>query len=117
MPHPRFTREELAQRGQDWYENTIRRQVETPENLGKIISIDIETGVFAIAEDVLSATKQLLQDRPDAALWTERIGHEAVYELISIKQRVVHIRTPRLANPEQAAFFKMEVEWDDTPSR
>jgi hypothetical protein len=113
MPHPRFTREELATRGQDWYDNTIRRQVETPENLGKIISIDVETGVFAIAEDVLSAAKQLLQKRPDAALWTERIGHEVVFDLGSINQRVIHIRTPRLANPEQAAFFRMEVEWDE----
>jgi hypothetical protein len=81
MPHPRFTREELAERGQDWYTNIIRTQVETPENLGKIISIDIETGVFAIAEDVLSAAKQLLQKRPDAALWTERIGYNAVYAI------------------------------------
>jgi hypothetical protein len=79
MPHPRFTREELATRGQDWYASAIRHQVETPENLGKIISIDIETGVFAIAEDVLSAAKQILQKRPDAALWTERIGYDAVY--------------------------------------
>ena len=71
----------LATRGRDLYENTVRRQVETEANVGKIVSIDIETGVFAIAEDVLSATRQLLQKHPDAALWTERIGYNAVYAI------------------------------------
>jgi hypothetical protein len=37
---------EIALRGQIFYENEIRSQVETPDNIGKIISIDILMPLF-----------------------------------------------------------------------
>jgi hypothetical protein len=74
----RYSKEELAQRGQALYESSIRQQVETG-NEGKIVAIDIETGDFEVDETVMAATDQLFERQPDAQPWTLRIGHSAVY--------------------------------------
>ncbi|WP_373540172.1 hypothetical protein [Chamaesiphon sp.] len=42
----RYSKEELARRGQELYESGIQQQVEVG-NDGKIVAIDIETGAFA----------------------------------------------------------------------
>jgi hypothetical protein len=56
---PRYGKEEFAQRGHEVYEFQVRSQVEEG-NYGKIVAIDIETGAFEVAEDSLTAAKQLL---------------------------------------------------------
>jgi hypothetical protein len=40
--------EEVAKRAKELYENGICQQVETAENIGKMIIIDVETGEYAI---------------------------------------------------------------------
>jgi len=79
MPHPRFQGDEISQRGENLYEQSIRAQVETEDNIGKIISIDIETGDYEIDTDVIQAAERLLSRHPQAATWTKRIGYNAVY--------------------------------------
>ena len=74
----RYSKEELAQRGQALYDPSIRQQVEAG-NDGKIVAIDIETGDFEVDETVVAATDQLFERYPDAQPWTIRIGHSAVY--------------------------------------
>ncbi|MCU0534599.1 MAG: hypothetical protein MUD14_11965 [Hydrococcus sp. Prado102] len=74
----RYSKEELARRGQELYKSQIRQQVEAG-NEGKIVAIDIETGAFEVAENVLSATNRLFERYPDAQPWVIRIGHRAVY--------------------------------------
>ena len=74
----RYSKEELAQRGQELYESQIQQQVEAG-NDGKIVAIDIETGAFEVADNVLPATNQLFDQYPDAQPWVIRIGHRAVY--------------------------------------
>lgn len=75
---PRYSPEEHARRGDDLYEHTIRPQVEA-SNHGKIVAIDIETGAFEVADDVLTASDRLLARYPDAQTWFVRIGHRAVH--------------------------------------
>ena len=79
MSHPRFARDEIGRIGHELYERQIRPLVETEPNIGKIISIDIETGDYEIDDDLLKAAHRLLARRPGAALWGERIGYNAVY--------------------------------------
>jgi hypothetical protein len=79
MPHPRLSGEEITQRGKTLYRTSIRPQVETPNNIGKIISINIETGDYEIGTDLLTTSHRLQAKQPDAAIWTERIGFNAVY--------------------------------------
>ena len=78
MGHPRFSGEEIAQRGEALYEHTLRDTVETEDNIGKIISMDIETGDYEIGEDLLEPAFRLLAKRPEAALYGKRIGYNAV---------------------------------------
>ena len=75
---PRYSKEEFAQRGDEIYQSQIRSQVEEGHS-GKIVAIDIETGAFELAEDIVTASAQLLTRYPDAQTWFIRIGHQAVY--------------------------------------
>lgn len=75
---PRYSKEEFARRGNEIYESQVRPQVEA-DNYGKIVAIDIETGAFEIANDSLTAAKQLLKRYPDAQTFGIRIGHRAVH--------------------------------------
>jgi hypothetical protein len=81
MPHDRICNEEIDRRGQGLYDDAIRAQVETPENIGKQIVIDIETGEYEIDDDGLRASRRLLAKHPDAALYGLRIGYNAVYTI------------------------------------
>lgn len=75
---PRYSKEEFAQRGSAIYERQVRPQVEDG-NQGKIVAIDIDTGAFEVAEDVLSASDRLLARCPNAQTWFVRIGSRAVH--------------------------------------
>lgn len=74
----RYSKEEIAERGQALYESAIRQQVEAG-NTGKIVAIDIETGSFEVADEILTATARLFQRLPNAQPWIVRIGHRAVH--------------------------------------
>ena len=75
---PRYSKEEFARRGDEIYQSQIRPQVEE-SNSGQIVAIDIETGAFELAEDIVTASAGLLTRYPDAQTWFIRIGHQAVY--------------------------------------
>ncbi|HZO91246.1 MAG TPA: hypothetical protein VFB38_23180 [Chthonomonadaceae bacterium] len=89
MPHPRFSAQEIGRRGKALYEQNIRKHVETEENIGKIVSIDIETGEYEIGDNVPKSSERLLAKRPDAALSGIRIGYNAVYALGGTLTRTV----------------------------
>ncbi|NJL63871.1 MAG: hypothetical protein HC903_21100 [Methylacidiphilales bacterium] len=79
MSKPKLSDEEITQRGRELYENSIRQRVETPGNIGKIISINVETGEYEIGDDLLVTNLKMRNKQEDAALWSERIGFNAVY--------------------------------------
>jgi hypothetical protein len=76
--HPRYPKEEFARRGDEIYETQVLPQVEEG-NHGKIVAIDIETGAFELADEILTATNRLFERLPDAQPWIVRIGHRAVH--------------------------------------
>jgi hypothetical protein len=77
-PQSRYSKEEHARRGSALYEQHVRFQVEAG-NYGKIVALDVDTGVFDVAEDTLSACERLLARHPDAQIWCVRIGYPAVH--------------------------------------
>jgi hypothetical protein len=81
MGHSRYSGEEIGRRGGIIYEQQLRSLLETEDNVGKIVSIDIETGDYEIADDLLTAGRRLQSRRPDAAMYGKRIGYNAVYSL------------------------------------
>lgn len=75
MPgHPRYTRDQIAERARELYERQIRAQVE-PENTGKYLVIDIESGEYELDEDKFAASDRAHAKHPDGALYAMRIGY------------------------------------------
>ncbi len=70
--------EEVARRGKERYMN-LRTQVEVVDNIGKLIAIDVETSDYEIGDDLLAISLQLKSRHPNAEMWAERIGFNAVY--------------------------------------
>ncbi len=79
MSRPTLSSQEVARRGKELYERSIRAKVETEENIGKIISINVETGDYEIGDDLVETSLRLKSKQPNAALWGERISFNAVY--------------------------------------
>ena len=46
MPYPTLTAEEIARRGEEIYERDLRTKLETEENRGQFLIIDITTGAM-----------------------------------------------------------------------
>ena len=70
---------EIDQRGTQLYQEQIRSLVETEENLGKVIAIDVTSGDYEIASEGLIAGERLRERHPDASMLCLRIGYNAVY--------------------------------------
>ncbi|MEI6444310.1 MAG: hypothetical protein WCO29_14570 [Nostocales cyanobacterium ELA583] len=68
--------EEVAKRAKELYDNGIRQQVETAENIGKMIIIDIETGEYAIDKIGIESAHYLRNKNPLARLFGIRIGYK-----------------------------------------
>lgn len=73
------THQDIGQRGSELYETRLRTLLETEANIGKIVSIDIDSGDYEIADDLLQAGRRLQARRPDARMYGRRIGYNAVY--------------------------------------
>ena len=71
--------EKIGERGQEIYNTRLRTLLETSDNIGKIVSIDVESGDHEIADDLLVAGRRLQARRPQAKMYGKRIGYNAVY--------------------------------------
>jgi hypothetical protein len=80
MPDERYSPEETAQRGDEIYDRDVRPHMQ-PEDFGKVVAIDIETGAHAIGENAVAASKQVLAQRPEAQIWLVRVGHRALHRI------------------------------------
>jgi hypothetical protein len=79
MSYSKYNDGEIDRLGQTLYNTKIRAEVTTDDNIGKIISIDIESGDYEIDDDLLTTCRSLQAKHPQAILWTARIGFNAVY--------------------------------------
>ena len=76
---PTRPRDEIARLGDQIYERDIRPQVEAAHR-GEIVSIDVDTGSWALGGTLLAAADRLRAQRPDAVnVWSLRVGVRAVY--------------------------------------
>jgi hypothetical protein len=71
-----WTTEEVVEAGTKIYEQRIRSLVETPENIGKMLTLDVETGEYKIGVNSIEGAIELKQNRPIAMLFTLKIGHD-----------------------------------------
>lgn len=70
---PRYTKDEFARRGNDLYEREVQPRLK-PEDDGKFVAIDIETGAFECDADEIAASKRLLTRQPEAQIWFRLVG-------------------------------------------
>lgn len=76
----------LGQRAQELYEQ-LRPTVETPENLGKLVVMDVASGDYEIDAGGIESSRRLQARHPRATLYALRIGYKAVESLSAILER------------------------------
>ena len=70
--------QEIAHLGKEMYERDIRKQVEADHH-GKVIAIDVDTGNWAVGDNVIAATDRLRERYPDTInVLSERVGYPAL---------------------------------------
>lgn len=86
-----LTREESQERlrrAHETYDTKLRPIVDTPENLGKLIIFNIDTGDYEIGKDPAFEETAILQARnPGVRLMGFRIGYKAVETFGGIRER------------------------------
>ncbi len=80
MARIHYKSEDVVARGKEIYQQQIQDKVEPVHN-GKFLSVDIETGDYEIGTDDLSPSMQLLNKRPDAVIYSLRIGFQAAHRM------------------------------------
>jgi hypothetical protein len=83
-----LSREEVARRAKQLYKNSIRQQVETDENIGKIVIIDFESGDYEVDETGLKAARKLSAKHPHSRLFGIRIGYNVAVSFGGVMDRV-----------------------------
>ncbi len=75
---PTRPREETHRLGDGIYERNIRSRVETDHH-GEIVAIDVDSGGWAIGENVIVATDRLRAQQPEVwDVWLVRVGYRAL---------------------------------------
>ena len=69
---------EITALGEAIYHERFKGKVESVEK-GTFIVIDVESGDYEIDPSDATATRRLLQRRPDAVTYGIRVGHRAAY--------------------------------------
>jgi hypothetical protein len=75
-----YTREEIADLGDEIYASKVRSQVESG-NHGRVVAIDVESGAFDLGDNSIKASDALLLRYPKAQIWFVRIGYLAVHRI------------------------------------
>ena len=81
----RYSKEEIAQRGDAIYEGEIRPHLK-PADKGKFVAIDIETKEYELAADELTACQRLRARVPQAQTSLVRVGFPFVYRFGQVSQ-------------------------------
>ena len=69
---------ELGKQAEALYQR-FRPQLETEENIGKIVVFDVDSGDYELDTTGLESSKRLRERHPLANLYALRIGYKAVF--------------------------------------
>ena len=76
---PTLSKEETARLGDEIYERDVRPQVEEAHH-GEYVAIDVDSGAWALADDLLAAANSLRTQHPLVTdVWMVRVGYRAVH--------------------------------------
>jgi hypothetical protein len=82
-----WTTEEVVAAGERLYEERIRSVVETPSNIGKMLTLDVETGEYRIGINSAEGGLELKRKRPASRLFTVRIGYDVGVSFGGLSER------------------------------
>jgi hypothetical protein len=91
MKYTDISKEEMRRRAEALYEQSIRDKVETDENIGKMVIINVETGEYEVGNETgVEAAKHLHAKAadPPAPLFGIRIGYNASATIGGVLERV-----------------------------
>lgn len=74
---PTRPKSDVARLGDEIYQRDIRSKVETDHH-GEIVSIDVDSGDYAVGRSVVAAAGELRTRRPEARVWSVRVGYPAL---------------------------------------
>ena len=80
MSTEKYSVDEVCDRGERIYEERIKHLVEPQEN-GKFIIIDVETGDYEIDEEHPAASRRMRECRPLSVRYAGRIGEATTYQI------------------------------------
>jgi hypothetical protein len=81
VTEPKMTAEEIGRRGEALYNAGIREKVETPENIGKFLALNVFTGDYDVATEERDALGRGLDRDPGGLFYVLRIGYDAAHTL------------------------------------
>ena len=76
----------LGQRAQELYER-LRPTIETPENIGKLIVMDVESADYEIDDLGIESSLRLQNRHPNATLYALRIGYKSAVSFCGVLER------------------------------
>jgi hypothetical protein len=77
---PRRNPEETARLGKEAFDRLVRPKL-APEDDGKFIAIDLDTGEYEIDKEDYAAVMRLRGRMPKADIWLMRAGRRATYKM------------------------------------
>jgi hypothetical protein len=83
-----WTTEEVVAAGEKLYQERIRSVVEIPSNIGKMLTLDVETGEYRIGINSVEGGLELKQKRPASRLFTLRIGYDVGVSFGGLSERI-----------------------------
>ena len=86
MGSQRLDHEELARRGQEYYDRVLRADLE-PEHNGEFLVLDVESGEYELDASQLAALDRAEAKRPDRVFYILRVGHRTAARIGAQLQR------------------------------
>ena len=77
MGTARLTSDEIVKAGEEIYSADLRAALE-PDNLGRFVAIDIVSRDYRVGDEHIATVDALREARPDAVVYTKRIGYTAL---------------------------------------
>lgn len=81
---PRRTQDELASLGREIFDRQVQPTLR-PEDLGKFVAVDVETGDYEMDEDDYAAVMRLRSRKPAAEIWLLCAGYPTTYRIGAVR--------------------------------
>lgn len=82
-----ISKDEIGRLGEDLYKRKIKSRVEIPDNIGKMVIMDLDTEDYEIDKMGTAAARILQARHPNAILYGKRIGYDVSEAIGGVLER------------------------------